>query len=272
MSPRKKLDYAEAEYPPSPMRVNTDSTSVDLGYRPTSPAFGSSGNKPQKTTKKLNQLRRTVSVKQIAKQGRKVGQGIATISIARNATRPKKPPTKEPKLNSSSAKAGWRSLKERAINRRMKRMGKRQSRSAVSDTMQDIAGELSTFDNTCRTASNVVSQISVRSTDGDTNDAQSALWDFLWGQVAPVTKLDKWFLQGTASQVSRRDETKTWRKKTKQSSIYRKTHTRTHPPTFSNWKRSCKPVAIDRFCRRTSECHAHHPPHFAPIFSSLCMI
>lgn len=78
-------------------------------------------------------------------------------------------------------------------------MGRRQVKGWLSNSTQILAGELSPADQTCRTASGVISQIPLGAKE---DEDQMQLAHVVWGQIVPQLKLDTCFLHGGPSQVS----------------------------------------------------------------------
>ena len=136
---------------------------------------------------------------QVMKHSKKAGKVlVGPISRAR----PKKPPATEPKSRKVKPPSQSNRRKEKdhhlVLSRTLKQMEKRKQKSKVwlSEPPRVLAGQLSPPDQSCRTASHVLSRMSPSASNGTQQFAS-----ILAEQIADQSDMDRSFLQGGAAQL-----------------------------------------------------------------------
>ena len=186
--------------------IGSVDSSDDIDVRHTHPSSSKRTRGSQNLIRKIARSVKTktsaaarTTTKNVVSRSMKVGLGTvnagkATVSAGKAILpmRPKKPPLKEPKSASRSAKRHRSRGLRVDVNSRTIRMLERHRNSSI------LAGELSAPEQSCRTVSNMLSRMSSHSNvSGNTNMISETLFKI----VDTTSELDLSFLRGSAAHV-----------------------------------------------------------------------
>lgn len=141
----------------------------------------------------------TKTGRKVVSGSKKVGMGTvwtgkAIIApISRGTVHSKKPPVKEPKSNKRKANRGLSGRDHYVVVNRALR-----SMSTLAQPPSVLAGQLSAPDQSCRTASHILSGMC---DEPETSEFSKRFIGTLTGQIALANEFDTWFLQGGAIQM-----------------------------------------------------------------------
>ena len=134
----------------------------------------------------------------VGKRTVNVGKTAGKAVIAPVSRKPKKPPKKQEPKKKMALKDRKRNEKrlDIGVSKSLKKIAKKEQKNA--DSPMFLAGELCAPEQSCRSASRVLSRMSNVST---TSVHFKKVNDVLSSQISPKTENDRWFLEGSSVQI-----------------------------------------------------------------------